>query len=78
MDAARDKVSKLPPVTKQTSDQFAEFGATMNNVGSLIGTTIAPQLGDFAEGISDFINDLLLSDTEQLIKDLQLGYNFKM
>ena len=71
MDAARDKVSKLPPVTKQTSDQFAEFGATMNNVGSLIGTTIAPQLGDFAEGISDFINDLLLSDTEQLIKDLQ-------
>ena len=71
LDAAREKVDKLGPKTKQTSDQFAQFGATMTNIGIILGGQVAPVLGDFAEGISEFINDLLQSDYEELISDLQ-------
>ena len=71
LDAARKKVALLPPQTKTAADQFAKFGASMKNLGLEIGTGIAPALGSFAEGISDFIDDLLLSDMEQLVTDLR-------
>ena len=71
LEAARKKVAQLPPQTKLASDQFAKFGASMKDLSLVVGSTIAPTLGDFAEGISDFIGDLLLSDTEKLIKDLR-------
>ena len=71
LEAARTKVEKLGPKTKQSSDQFAKFGATMANVGLIVGKDVAPVLGDFAEGISEFINDLLQSDLEELVSDLQ-------
>jgi len=71
LDAARKKVAQLGPPTKKTSDQFAQFGATMENVATEVGATIAPTLGNFAENISDFISDLMLSDLEQLARDLK-------
>jgi|5B_taG_2_1085324.scaffolds.fasta_scaffold01041_9 hypothetical protein len=76
--AAEDKVKKLPPTTKKASDQFNKFGATMRNLGLEIGTGIAPALGNFAEQISDFINEMMLSDLELLAEDLaEVGVSAK-
>jgi len=71
IEAAEKKVSKLPPATKKTSDKFNEFGATLKNVSLELGNTIAPALGSVALSLSNFINNILLSDTEILLKDLQ-------
>ena len=71
LEAAREKVAKLPPAAKQSSDQFNQLGASMSNLALSVGSTISPALGSFAERLSDFINDLLLSDMEQLVTDLR-------
>ena len=70
MDAADKKVRQLGPNTKQVSDQFAQFSATMSNMGMDIGSFIAPALGSMAETISDFINDLSKTDLEKTRDDL--------
>lgn len=70
MDAANKKVQQLGPNTKQLSDQFAQFGATMTNLGQNISSSIAPALGAMAETISNFINDLSKTDLEKARDDL--------
>ena len=70
LDAARQKVASLGPQTKQVSDQFAQFSATMSNMGTNIGSFIAPALGKMAETISNFIDDLGKSDLEKIRDDL--------
>ena len=70
MDAANKKVKQLGPNTKQLSDQFAQFGATMTNLGQNISSSIAPALGAMAETISNFINDLSKTDLEKARDDL--------
>lgn len=70
LDAADKKVRELGPNTKQVSDQFAQFSATMSNMGTDIGSFIAPALGKMAETISNFINDLSKNDLEKTRDDL--------
>ena len=65
MDAANKKVNDLGPSTKQLSDQFSQFSATMSNLGNNIGDFVAPALGLMAETISNFINDLSKGDLEK-------------
>ena len=71
MDAARSKVAQLGPTARTASDSFNAFGATMDNVGSAIGSTIGPVVTGFMDGVTEFINDIMQSDLEEFITDLE-------